>query len=138
MTFAGKAVTWNGHRWSAPHKISELPSFVYVDCPAAHECYVGGDGVAALHGSVWSRPYELGQGWVAGISCPTTGFCAAIVQQSSEDSGTFAWVPEFRGAAITAGPVVQRDTELVAVSCPTARRCITIDGGGSVRVGTRG
>lgn len=138
VTYRGRSVEWNGHRWSSPRQTLHQDVVQAVACPAARRCYVADAGdVRALHGTVWSGRYRVNRRpeSVEDISCPSVTFCAALARYE-DDFGVTERMGTFRGAAAGREAAAHPWTG-VALSCPTTHTCLLLDDAGSVRVGVR-
>jgi hypothetical protein len=82
----------------------------------------------------WSNPAPIGNGGeLAAISCPTTGFCAAVNQNGDVVTSTD---PSGGGGTWSTTSLVS-DQGLNEISCPTAGFCVASDGlSGDVLVST--
>lgn len=117
-----------------------------VSCANAKFCVAGdqsGDITwtvrpTAGNGS-WIRPFHVDSaGPITGISCPTPSFCAAVDQAGSivyslhPTKGPRFWSRPVRidsALSVGGGPA-----GLTAISCPSARLCVAVDGAANANV----
>jgi hypothetical protein len=142
----GSVYTFNGTRWSRPTEIDAVPpaNQTAVSCASSTFCVAIDDagGYETFNGTAWTKTHQFdpsGGGSTAqhcssnqegtcaapaAISCPSTGFCAAV-------DGTGS-VFTYNGSSWSAATVVDGQTPIVSLSCaPNSSFCAAVDGSGS-------
>ncbi len=72
----GRALRWNGHRWSAPTSIGGGP--VAVSCASASSCLAVGKGSARWDGHRWHAVANPQHAWLlTGVDCVTATYCTS-------------------------------------------------------------
>lgn len=124
------AIRWNGRAWlaePAPSRghHSQLDG---VSCAAATSRLAVGTPAVAWTGNRWSIVPRPPAGPLGSVSCPVTGFCQAA---GSLPAGARPVAARWNGLAWRAERVprpdpVPQDLTLAAISCATARFCMTV------------
>jgi hypothetical protein len=141
------AETWNGKAWTPvpPQAADELSA---VSCLSPKRCVAVGlagpssGGIGSLlaeswNGSTWTRgkisaPTHTHGGFLDGVSCTTASFCVATgaVFAGSNETET-PLIEGWNGThwAVMKPPAPKSNTGLYAVSCPSAKSCVTVGSG---------
>lgn len=90
---AGRAVMFNGSRWTLTAPLDSKSALALVSCPTATFCMAADtDGyVLRYDGASWSAPSQLNGsgGAFAGLSCVSSSFCALMSHSASAFGYTY-------------------------------------------------
>jgi hypothetical protein len=147
VTARGRALTWNGTRWSSPDtlvsglaqtldQVRLLPGLAGVSCSSPTQCVAVSPGGYAYtyDGSAWSPPLSVDteaarkgsdEGLTA-VSCVASSFCMAVdgLGRSLSYDGT-SWAPPY---------IVDSALGLNDVSCASPSFCVALDDLGEAAV----
>jgi hypothetical protein len=128
-------------RWVAAHSplVGGSDLETSLACASVNLCTgidTNGDVVTSTHPALgaraWSRPAHIYPGGLAGISCPSSRFCAAggdngyiVMSNAPAESGSWT------------RPVKIDSTDLNGLDCPSPGLCIAADARGRVIIGHR-
>ncbi len=137
--------------WASPVRADDQPPFesptaiTGVSCPSTGLC-VAVDGAGDVLNTTdptggagaWVTAPSVAEGF-DGVSCPSTGLCVAVgggdVATSTDPTGgTGAWT--VASLIPAASQIPNKPNRLDAVSCPSARLCVTTDEAGNVWTST--
>ena len=126
-----RALIFDGASWSAPTIIGP-GSYDAVSCSSASFCVAVSRG-ASIEGDIttfdgigWSKPANLdSNGWLTGISCPSSEFCAAVDFTSSLT---------FDGTSWSAPVKFDENNILTSLSCSSEAFCAAVDGTGRAMI----
>ncbi len=152
------ALTWNGRRWSlqVPGDAGGSDGFNGVACSTANTCVAVGGYVNAVgsnrplverwhpgpHGGSWAfelagHPAGAIQGNLSGVSCPSQRMCIAAGSFRGRAPKSRALIERSTGSRWRVqgprGAAKQLPGGANAVSCPSARACLTV---GSTQAGS--
>ena len=126
----GRALTWDGKRWSQRVLLGTGDSLDDVSCASAKFCIALATSGATFSwdGAKWSQQAVLpvATGARSVISCVTAAFCGVVAGNEATTWERGRWsAPEDLGETFSA----------VAISCPAVGLCIAAGGDGRVVVG---
>jgi hypothetical protein len=140
------AERWNGTSWAiqtVPNPAgASLARFASVSCVSTTACTAvgveatGSDNgglVERWNGTSWtvqSAPVVAGSALFAGVSCPSLTACTAVGAYDPGSSGLVMLAERWNGSKWTiqshTNPAGAANSQLVSVSCPTARSCTAV------------
>ena len=126
----GRALTWDGKRWSQRVLLGTGDSLDDVSCASAKFCIALATSGATFSwdGAKWSQQAVLpvATGARSVVSCVTAAFCGVVAGNEATTWERGRWsAPEDLGETFSA----------VAISCPAVGLCIAAGGDGRVVVG---
>ena len=131
---------WNGSKWisvtvPAPQPRSESSQLLGVSCSSATRCMAVGSRFAgpplaeSWNGTAWKilpNPKTPGiEASLDSISCSSASACTAVGSYLASGGVTGALVERWNGTRWAVQPSLA-DSDLVAVSCPSAKSCTTM------------
>jgi hypothetical protein len=133
------AMTWTGHKWTAPVSIPSHESYVALSCPAVGSCLALTSNGLTLHlaNGHWrvGAPYDAQAAGApyaspsATLSCSSIDACVAVNGAGAEVTlGPDGW----------SQPVTIDDAPLTGVSCPAPAACVAVDGLGRILTSVAG
>jgi hypothetical protein len=115
----GRALTFEGGKWSAPVAIDGTNAFTSISCPSAAFCLAGDErgNVLTFSNGSWGAPTQVGdQGWGVSLSCVSVSFCLAASDGKARELRDGAWT--------SASPMSLGGTPPVA--CSSATFCTAV------------
>jgi hypothetical protein len=119
---SGDALSFDGARWSPPHRVA-AGAITSVSCPTAAGCMVTTELGTSLvmRAGAWGGPLPMGIQPV-GLSCASLGWCVAV--DSSGDATVYGGRSWSHPALVDPVGAVGNVT---SISCARARRCSIVD-----------
>lgn len=124
----GRAVAFGGTAWST-RQSDHLLDVQSVSCPAVLFCMAVSSGAAAIYdGKSWSRLRVAG---AYQVSCASKSFCATVSPMGEAETynGTTWSAPSDLDPRLAS---MYSDEAPPAVSCPSSKFCIVVDGYGYI------
>ncbi|HEU5270412.1 MAG TPA: hypothetical protein VFU36_10865 [Jatrophihabitans sp.] len=130
----GYAITFDGHSWSSPVRISPYPNVLGVSCASPTFCVAVGGGGYTRRATYWQYqngrwgapiyyPYQPGYNAAAySVSCPSSHFCATLL--SGYSAGVK--ITTFDGRAWSRPSVLPESGEASSIDCPSATFCAAV------------
>ncbi|HMK97206.1 MAG TPA: hypothetical protein VK425_06630, partial [Acidimicrobiales bacterium] len=124
----GRAVAFDGTTWSPPES-DHLLGVQSISCPSVPFCMAVSPGAAAIYdGKSWSRLQVSG---AYQVSCASKSFCVTVSPIGGADTynGTIWSTPTDLDPRLAG---IYADEAPPAVSCPSSKFCMVVDGYGYI------
>jgi hypothetical protein len=119
MSFGGETVSYNGITWSTTGAIRGEAARA-VSCPAQSFCVGVGGYASTYSGSNWASPVPVGGGGLSSVSCSSPTRCVAVDLHGR--------VLSYNGSTWSAPSLIDPESSLDSVSCPSSVFCVAAGG----------